>query len=285
MLLIKETLDLIDRALSEDQAANDVTSQALAVKGQKGIARLIANSKGILAGVPVAMAVFTRFDETIETEELFYDGSRVVSGQQFAFVQGELTSILAAERTALNFLQRMSGIATETARYVNAIDGFKAVILDTRKTVPAHRHLDKYAVLMGGGRNHRKNLSDGVLVKDNHLLAGRMLGLGVGDTVSRILKLAPANLKVEVEVESIEEAREALDAGAHMLLLDNMDLEKMSLIVSFCKGRVLTEASGGVDLESVRGIAETGVDFISSGALTHSNRALDISLDLEIHDQ
>ena len=190
--------------------------------------------------------------------------------------------ILRAERCALNFLQHMSGIATETARYAAAVSGTRAAIVDTRKTVPGLRTLQKYAVLVGGGRNHRMDLADGVLIKDNHIAALRAREVGLAEIVRRAKEGAPHTLKVEIEVESMEEAREALDARADVILLDNMPPEEMRRVVEMIGGRALVEASGGITLESVREVAETGVDIISVGALTHSVNALNISLDLEV---
>ena len=202
-------------------------------------------------------------------------------GNNLAFVDGQATSILRAERTAINFLQRMSGIATEASRYVKLAEGTRARIVDTRKTAPGFRLLDKYSVRMGGAGNHRMNLADGILVKDNHLEAMRHQGFGIDGIVRKALDQAPHNLKVEIEVEDLDELREALDAGAHIILLDNMAPEEMKQAVDIVAGRAVLEASGGVNLETVRAVAETGVDLISIGSLTHSVKALDISLDLE----
>lgn len=282
MLLNRETFDLIDRALAEDQVAHDVTTDTLISPDQQSTVALVARAEGVLAGLPVVGAVFARVDPSLRLEALVEDGSPVSSGQHLARIEGAVAGMLRAERTALNFLQRISGVATETARYVRAVEGLPARILDTRKTPPDHRHLDKYAVRMGGGRNHRLNLSDGILIKDNHIAAARAQGLSLTNTVRNAVERAPMALKVEVEVESLEEAREALDAGAHILLLDNMTPDDMRQIVEMARGRALTEASGGIDLETVRAVAETGVDFISSGALTHSTKALDISMELQV---
>ena len=278
--LTHETFELIDRALAEDLAAQDVTTNILVPPEQRAEAFLLTNAEGILAGVTVACAVFARVDPSLQIEALLADGSPLGPGQHIVRIQGAVRNILTAERTALNFLQRMSGIATETARYIRAVEGLPVRILDTRKTVPSHRYLDKYAVRMGGGANHRFTLADGILIKDNHIAALRVLGLSLADAVRSAVKHAPIGLKVEVEVESLEEAREGLEAGAHTLLLDNMDPDEMRKIVSIAKGRVLTEASGGITLETVRAVAEAGVDFISSGSITHSAKALDIGLEL-----
>ncbi len=280
--ITSDIIELIDKALSEDLATQDPTTGTLVPPDQLGEAVILAKAEGILAGVDVAMAVFTRLDPSLQSETYVEDGTVLSSGDHIAAVRGHVDGILRAERTALNFIQRMSGIATETSRHVRAVQGLSVQIIDTRKTVPGHRYLDKYAVRMGGGRNHRMNLADGILIKDNHIAALRIQELSLGDTVRLALERAPHTLKVEVEVESVEEAREALEAGAHILLLDNMGLDEMRQAATLAKGRALTEASGGIDLETVRAVAETGVDLISVGALTHSVAALDISLDLQI---
>ena len=280
--ITSDIIELIDKALSEDLANQDPTTGMLVPPSQLGEAVILAKGEGILAGVDVALAVFTRLDPSLETEIYVEDGTPLSTGNHIAAVRGHLDGILRAERTALNFIQRMSGIATETWRYVRAVQGLPVQIIDTRKTVPGHRYLDKYAVRMGGGRNHRMNLADGILVKDNHIAALKLQELSLGDTVRLALERAPHTLKIEVEVESIEEAREALDAGADILLLDNMGLDEMRQAATLAKGQALTEASGGINLETVRAVAETGVDLISVGALTHSVAALDISLDLQV---
>jgi nicotinate-nucleotide pyrophosphorylase (carboxylating) len=211
---------------------------------------------------------------------LLQDGAVLRPGAQVAQVAGSVASVLKGERTALNFLQHLSGIATATARYVAAVQGTKARIVDTRKTVPGLRSLAKYAVRVGGGHNHRRNLADGILIKDNHIAALRGQGLSLGQVVRRALERAPHTIKVEVEVTTVGEAQEALGAGASLLLLDNMGLEEMHQVVELAQGRALLEASGGITLENVRTVAETGVDLISVGAITHSVRALDMSLEL-----
>ena len=280
MLLTHETFELIDRALVEDLIAEDVTTDILTPPDQQGKAVLLAQAEGVLAGLPVACAVFTRVDPSLQVETLVKDGSPLSHGQHLAHIQGAVGNIMRAERTALNFLQRMSGIATETARYVKAVERLPVQVLDTRKTLPGHRYLDRYAVRMGGGSNHRFTLADGILIKDNHIAALRAQGLSLTDVVRRAVEQAPLALKVEVEVVSVEGAREALEAGAHIILLDNMGLEEMRRVVELVKGRVSIEASGGITLETVRAVAETGVNVVSSGALTHSVHAMNISLDL-----
>ena len=272
---------LIDRALAEDRSSHDVTTDTLIPPGMPGIAMLKAKSPGILAGVEVACAVFQRADFNLRAELLMEDGVTLRPGDAIARIEGPVGGILRAERCALNFLQHMSGIATETARYASAVAGTRASIVDTRKTVPGLRTLQKYAVLVGGGRNHRMDLADGVLIKDNHIAALRVQEVGLAEIVRRAKARAPHTLKVEIEVESMEEAREALEARADVILLDNMPPEEMRRVVEMIDGRALVEASGGITLESVREVADTGVDIISVGALTHSVNALNISLDLD----
>ena len=276
-----DILAVIDRALDEDLASRDHTTR-LIPHDRTGRAVLVAKEQGVLAGLSVAAAAFSRLDPAVETSPLLHDGSPLHPGDVIAAVQGPVGGILSAERIALNFLQRMSGIATETAKYVKAVEGLNARIIDTRKTVPGLRYLDKYAVRAGGGHNHRLNLADGVLIKDNHIASARLDELTLADLVKRARETAPHTLKIEVEVETVEQAEEALNAGADIVLLDNMSPEEMRQAVALAKGRALTEASGGITLQNVRQIAETGVDLISVGALTHSPKALDISLDLQL---
>ena len=270
----------IDRALEEDLGDGDVTTSALVSADLSGEARLVAHENGVLAGLPVAMAVFDRVDSSLTTVEMIPDGDTIEDGDCAGTVTGRLASILVAERTALNFLQRMSGIATLTSNYVDAVSGTKAEILDTRKTAPGLRVLDKYAVAAGGGRNHRLNLGDGVLIKDNHIAALRAQGAGAAKIIQIARDKSPHGMKIEIEVESVEEARSAIEGGADIVLLDNMSLDEISQAARIAKGRCLTEVSGGVTLDRVAEIAATGVDLISVGALTHSVKALDIGLDV-----
>jgi nicotinate-nucleotide pyrophosphorylase (carboxylating) len=272
----------VESAIAEDMGRGDVTTWALITENEAGKAYLVAKGEGILAGMSVAVAVFHKVDPALNVEVMIDDGIRVLPGDRLACIEGKVASILGAERVALNFLQRMSGIATGTANYVEAVSGTKAVITDTRKTTPGLRMLEKYAVRAGGGQNHRHNLGDGILIKDNHLAALRSRGEGIGEAVKKARRNAPRNMKVEVEVESVEQAEEALSAGADIIMLDNMSLEAMKRVVELAQGRALIEASGGITLENVRNVAETGVDLISIGALTHSAKALDISLELEM---
>ncbi|MCI0484188.1 MAG: carboxylating nicotinate-nucleotide diphosphorylase [candidate division NC10 bacterium] len=271
---------LIEGALEEDGISGDCTTEALVLGEECGRAEAVARAAGVLAGTWVFAQVFTTVDSRLAVEVLRPEGGRVVPGERVAAVTGSLASILRAERVALNFLQRLSGIATETARYVAAVAGLPAKIVDTRKTAPGMRWLDKYAVRMGGGFNHRMSLSDGVLVKDNHLAVVRARGESLKAAVARIRHRTSHLLKIQIEVESPEEATEAAEAGADALLLDGMSLDQMEEVVRRYTGRILIEASGGITLENVRRVAETGVDLISVGALTHSPRALDISLEV-----
>jgi nicotinate-nucleotide pyrophosphorylase (carboxylating) len=276
-----EVYRLIDAALTEDQAFNDPTTAALVPAEVTGVGMVRAKDHGFLAGVDVALAVFRRVDPGLEARALLVDGSALSPGDGIARVEGPAAGILRAERTALNFLQRMSGIASETSRYVRAIEGCPTRIVDTRKTAPGHRFLDKYSVRMGGGHNHRLNMADGILIKDNHIQALRSEKLGLKEVIRLALSRASHTIKVEVEVETLEEVREAVEAGAHIIMLDNMPAPVMKQAVDIIGGRALVEASGGINMETVRAVAETGVDLISIGGLTHSPRALDISLDLE----
>lgn len=276
-----EIESLIDRALMEDLSIGDATTEALIPPELQGIAVIVSKQAGILAGVDVAQAVFKRFDSSLETRALLQDGAELHPGDAAVEISGRIASILMAERTALNFVRRLSGIATETRRYVEAVHGYKARIVDTRKTTPGLRRLDKYAVRVGGGHNHRQNLGDGILIKDNHIAALRKYQeIPLREAIRKAYANASHTLKVEVEVEDLDQVREALDAGAEILLLDNMSLDQMRKAVEMCEGKAITEASGGITLETVRAVAATGVDLISIGALTHSTKALDLSLDL-----
>ena len=273
--------DVIDRALREDLGLGDPTTDALIPPGLRGAANLVARSPGVLAGIEGACEVFRRVDPRIDAEPLVEDGQRLESGQTIARISGSMAGILKAERTALNLLQRMSGIATMTAQLVEAVRGTGARIIDTRKTAPGLRALDKYAVTAGGGFNHRFNLGDRVLIKDNHIEALASEGLGLADVVRRARENARHNLRIEVEVETVEQAAEALEGGADIILLDNMSPDEMGRAVRLIDGRALTEASGEINLKTVRAAAESGVDLISVGALTHSVQALNIGLDYE----
>jgi len=273
--------EIVDRALAEDVGKGDVTTEGLIPGDQRGVGLIVAKMEGILAGVKVAKQVFHRVDPALEVEILLEDGARVKPGDKVAVVSGSIASILKAERVALNFLQRLSGIASETNRYVEAVKGLPVRIMDTRKTTPGLRSLEKHAVKLGGGENHRMSLGDGILIKDNHLAVLRSQGLNIREIVARTRQNSPQRLPVEVEVGTVSEASEAVEAGADIVMLDNMGLDDMRKAVESLRGRALVEASGGITLDNARAVAETGVDCISIGALTHSARAFDMSLELQ----
>ena len=275
-----ETEALIARALAEDTQGGDVTTNALIPSDLTGEARLVAEEDGVLSGLEAALAVFRRVDPGVETHADLAEGAVLEPGMAIGSVTGPVASILTAERTALNFVRRLSGIATETSRYVREVAGYDVRILDTRKTTPGLRNLEKQAVAAGGGANHRRGLGDGVLIKDNHIEALRGQGLSLGEIVGKARANAPHSLKIEVEIEDTNDVEEAISAGADILLLDNMSTAEMSAAVKLAGGRALIEASGRVSLRNVREVAATGVDLISVGALTHSSRALDIGLEL-----
>ena len=272
---------LIDASVAEDQTFNDPTTQAVVPPEIQGTGRLRAKATGVLAGVDVAIAVFHRVDPTLNASAILQDGAPLCPGDDIAVVRGSAAGILRAERIALNFMQRMSGIASDTNRYVEAVQGLNARIVDTRKTAPGHRYLDKYSVRMGGGYNHRLNLADGILIKDNHIQANAFREMGLKDVIKLALARASHTIKVEVEVESMDQVQEALEAGAHIIMLDNMSVPEMVEAMKVIGDQAIVEASGGITYDTVRAVAETGVDLISIGGLTHSVDALDISLDLE----
>lgn len=282
MQLSEEQIDnIIDLALAEDISHGDMTSEALIPPELQGKASILVKAKGILAGGEIAKRVFIRVDTSLEVQMLINDGNKVKAGDIAATISGRVLSILKAERTALNFLQRLSGIASQTAKYIAETHGFAVNITDTRKTTPGLRLLEKYAVRLGGGQNHRFHLGDGILIKDNHLAALRALGMSLKDIVAKAKQNAPQELKVEVEVKTVQEALDAADAGADIIMLDNMSPDEMRRVVSLLPSQVKTEASGGITLENIQAVAMSGVDVISIGALTHSSKALDISLELE----
>ena len=282
MVLPKEDVDnIIDLALAEDISHGDVTSEALIPPELQGKASILVKAKGIIAGGEVAKRVFLRVDPSLEVELLIKDGTKVQPGDILAAISGKVTSILKAERVALNFLQRLSGIASQTAQYVAKTQGFAVNITDTRKTTPGIRLLEKYAVRMGGGQNHRLHLGDGVLIKDNHLVVLRALGMSLKDIVAKAKQNAPQGLTVEVEVNTVQEALDAAEAGVDIIMLDNMNPDEMRRVVGLLPSQVKTEASGGITLDNVQAAAKAGVNIISIGALTHSAKALDMSLELE----
>ena len=266
--------DLIERALAEDLGDGDLTTRAVVPANARANATVVAKAGGVLAGVDIAEGVFRHVDSGIAIERRAADGDVLDPGREILRVEGSAASILAAERVALNFLGRLSGVASLTARYVAAVEGTGARILDTRKTTPGMRELEKAAVRAGGGTNHRAGLYDAILVKENHV---RIAG-GVREAARRALISAPDGVTVEVEVESLAELEEALEAGIERVLLDNVGPDDLRAAVRLASGRSQLEASGGITLENVRAVAETGVDFISIGALTHSAPALDVSL-------
>jgi nicotinate-nucleotide pyrophosphorylase (carboxylating) len=273
-----ELRNLVRNALDEDEAFNDLTTIATVVSDRHARGQLVSRADGVLCGVPLAVEAFRQLDPKVTIRVDLEDGARLRKGSNILYLSGHARALLAAERVALNFMQRLSGIATLTARYVEAVKGTKAKILDTRKTTPGWRLLEKYAVRAGGGTNHRLNLSAAVLIKDNHLAA---VDGDVALAVRRARDLAPAGTKIEVECDRIEQVQAALDANADIIMFDNMRPEEMARCVELVAGRAITEASGGVRLETVRAIAQAGVDWISVGALTHSAGALDLALDFE----
>jgi nicotinate-nucleotide pyrophosphorylase (carboxylating) len=270
---------IIETALDEDLAWGDATTDALIPPAVSARADIAARAAGVVAGLPVAARVFATVDPDLEVAPLATDGERVVDGLPLLRVEGAARSILMAERVALNILQRLSGVATLTARFVEAVEGTAARIVDTRKTTPGLRVLEKYAVRCGGGANHRMHLGDAVLVKDNHRAVLAAGGRSLPEAVARLKAGLPPTMTVEVEVDTLEELEEVLQGGPDAVLLDNMSPNELRVAVLTIRGRAITEASGGVTLETVRTIAESGVDLVSIGALTHSAPALDVALD------
>jgi nicotinate-nucleotide pyrophosphorylase (carboxylating) len=268
---------IIKQALLEDIHTGDITTLAVVPGKRPASAKLIAKENLMVAGLSIAARVFTILDPDICFMPCLSDGDKAVPGTLLATVHGEASQLLMGERVALNLLQRMSGIATLTACFVEAVTGTKARIVDTRKTTPGLRQLEKYAVRVGGGINHRTGLYDGVLIKENHIVAAG----GITEAIRRARAYIPHTLKIEIETETPSQVDEALAAGADIIMLDNMSMDEMRVAVVTINGRALVEASGGVNLERVRSIAETGVDIISVGALTHSPRAMDISMLLD----
>jgi nicotinate-nucleotide pyrophosphorylase (carboxylating) len=277
----KQIDTIIDLALDEDTGHGDVTSEALLPPDLTGKASLLVKERGVLAGIEVAGRVFQRVDPSLQIDILIKDGTAIKPGDIAGTIAGSVSSILKAERVALNFLQRLSGIASLTAQYVAKTSGLPARIVDTRKTTPGLRLLEKYAVRMGGGHNHRMHLGDAVLIKDNHIAALRAIGMNLKDIVAKARQNAPTGLTIEVEVTNAKEALDALKAGADIIMLDNMSANEMRQVVNLVSGQAKLEASGGITLANVHQVAMTGVDIISIGALTHSFRALDISLEME----
>ncbi|MFO7170950.1 MAG: carboxylating nicotinate-nucleotide diphosphorylase [Chloroflexota bacterium] len=275
--------EIVERALAEDVGPGDLTTLAVIGADVRAAAQMVAREPGVAAGLPVAAAVFAAVDPAVAFTARVSEGEPFAAGQVLAEVRGPARGLLTGERLALNLLQRMCGTATLTARYVAAVKGTRARILDTRKTTPGLRALEKYAVRAGGGTNHRFALYDGVMLKDNHLAILAAQGIGLAEAVRRAKEAVGPMVRVEVEVDSVEDAVTAAEAGADLILLDNMPQAELRRAVEALGGpareRPLLEASGGITLETVRAVAESGVDYISVGALTHSARALDIGLD------
>jgi len=269
-----EVRRLIRQALAEDIGAGDATTAAIIPPDEKSEAALIAKAAFVVAGLPFAAEVFRALDKNVAFEPLVEDGARVSKSAVIARLAGRTASLLQGERVALNILQRLSGIATLTAKYVEKVEGLPVKVLDTRKTTPGMRFMEKYAVRMGGGTNHRMGLYDGILIKDNHIRAAG----GISRAVKLARRAAKRGMEVEVEAGTLDEVREALEAGADIIMLDNMPVEEMRRAVRLVKRRAKLEASGNVSLKNIREIAETGVDYISVGALTHSAPASDISM-------
>jgi nicotinate-nucleotide pyrophosphorylase (carboxylating) len=274
----KETTAIVSAALQEDDTKHDITTAATVLSNRRARCRLVARQTGVIAGLALACEAFEQLDPAVTIRIEHEDGARIRPETPVMFLSGHARGLLSAERVALNFVQRLSGIATLTARYVEAIAGTGAHILDTRKTTPLLRRLEKYAVRVGGGLNHRMDLSSAVLIKDNHLAA---VDGDIAVAVSRARAVAPAGVKVEVECDTLDQVRSAIDAGADVIMLDNMRLMELRQAVELVAGQAVTEASGGITLDTVRLIAETRVDWISVGALTHSAPALDLALDFD----
>lgn len=268
------TDEILTRALREDIGTGDITTMSTVEPERRIMGRFVAKEEGILCGTQIAARVFALLDPEVQTRFTVREGERVEKGQVIGTVEGNARSILSGERVALNFLQHLSGIATKTRSLVEQVKGTKAKIADTRKTTPGLRTLEKYAVRIGGGRNHRFHLADGLMIKDNHIKASG----GITQAVEAARAAAPHTLKIEVEVESFSQLREALAAGADIIMLDNMSLEDMKEAVEIVGGRATTEASGNMGDKDLAQVAATGVDVISVGALTHSVKAMDISL-------
>jgi nicotinate-nucleotide pyrophosphorylase (carboxylating) len=272
----EETEALVRAALEEDHAFEDVTTLATVSEEARATARMVARAPGVIAGLPLAVVAFRLLEPSVKVQVVAWDGSRVARGDAVLELEGPARALLSAERIALNFVQRLSGVATLTARYVDAVRGTRAQILDTRKTTPTLRALEKYAVRCGGGVNHRMDLASAVLIKDNHLAA---VNGDIAEAVRRSRSHAPEGICVEVECDDAAQVEAAAEAGADVILLDNMTPDEMRGCVEIVAGRALTEASGGITLAAARAVAEAGVDRISVGALTHSAPALDVALD------
>jgi nicotinate-nucleotide pyrophosphorylase (carboxylating) len=273
---------IVDLALEEDTGHGDITSEALIPSNMAGKAIIVANEAGLLVGAEIARMVFLKTDGSLEIEIQIEDGKEVKQGDVVATVKGRVTSILKAERVALNFMGRLSGVATEAAKYIAEMKGSATVISDTRKTTPGLRMLEKYAMYAAGGQTHRPDLGSGIIIKDNHLVALAAKGKTIKDAVDLARKKVKGGMKVEIEVETIAQVQEAADAKADVIMLDNMSIEDMKKAVDMIPEGIKVEASGGVTLENVREVAMTGVDIISVGAITHSARSLNFSLEFPV---
>lgn len=274
MEIFNQADKLIDLALAEDIGPGDITTDNLVDAQAPGHGDIVAKQDLVIAGLDIAKRVFQRLDDGVVYEASFQDGAFVTNGSRVVTISGRLAALLSAERTALNFLQRLSGIATQVREYVSQLEGQSVKLLDTRKTTPGWRELEKYAVRIGGGTNHRMGLYDAVLIKDNHIAAAG----GIAEAVARIKDKVPAAVTIEVETTTLEEVRQALEAGAHIIMLDNMDLKQIGAAVDLVSGRAQLEVSGGVTRDQLTALAATGIDLISSGALTHSACAVDLSM-------
>ncbi len=274
LVISKAVERLIDLALEEDIGPGDITTDSLVPASAMGTGAIVAKENLVLAGTTLAHRVFSRLDPSVEFNPLIGDGQAATEGQTVITLSGPMAALLTGERTALNFLQRLSGIATHVSTCMAALKGSSVRLLDTRKTTPGWRELEKYAVRAGGGTNHRMGLYDAVLIKDNHIAAAG----GITAAINRIRSSVPPKMIIEVETTTLKEVQEALAAGAHIIMLDNMNPEQIRSAVAYVDGRAKLEVSGGVTLANMAGLGATGVDYISSGALTHSARAVDLSM-------
>mgnify|MGYP001205978884 FL=1 len=280
-ILSSDEIDrFIEHLIAEDAAERDITTESVVDENIECNAVIESKEQGIVCGIDFAEMVFINIDPSINITKIVQDGTAISKGDILLELQGKASVILAGERIALNLIQHLSGISTLTAQFVNSVKSTKAVITDTRKTVPGIRRFQKYAVTMGGGKNHRMNLADGILIKDNHVKFNEINGLSISDVVKKSRDNSEASTDIEVEVDNLDQLRTVLVQEPDIILLDNMDIETMKMAVKINNNKALLEASGGVTLSTVKAIAETGVDLISVGALTHSSPALDMSLNI-----
>ena len=280
-ILSSDEIDrFIEHLIAEDAAERDITTESVVDEDIECNAVIESKEQGIVCGIDFAEMVFINIDPSINITKIVQDGTTISKGDILLELQGKASVILAGARIALNLIQHLSGISTLTAQFVNSVKSTKAVITDTRKTVPGIRRFQKYAVTMGGGKNHRMNLADGILIKDNHIKFNEINGLSISDVVKKSRENSEASADIEVEVDNLDQFRTVLMQEPDIILLDNMDIETMKMAVKINNNKALLEASGGVTLGTVKAIAETGVDLISVGALTHSSSALDMSLNI-----